>query len=287
MLRRDRLPRGECLYQDHLYDDHGALGHRRPVRPVRPSAPTCSRPRRARSPTRPTPDVRQQRRRPRRAARQAARRRDRVPRHAQHAPRPGQHRVHDRARRQPGEPWRGRTAPAFLARPALPHRPRDDRRAARRGRGRAKTPAPTARSTCAAPVRRAHPARRVQPRHRQGPRRRSASASGTGRAATCRRARRATATAPGGGNSPSGSALFNVGPRLDEPVPDIRMSGGRHHDRRRRGRRRPRRRAGGVSAPRPKSLQNGDIGRASAPRSTSRSSPPAPTTTRRFPRPAR
>lgn len=35
----------------------------------------------------------------------------------------------------------------------------------------------------------------------------------------------ATATAPGGGNSPSGAALFNVGPRLDEPLPDVGSTG--------------------------------------------------------------
>ena len=67
---------GEFLYQDFLYDDHGAVG--------------------AQDPSDPFNGLREQRRRPRRAARAA--RRDRLPRDAQPPRRPGAHRVHDRAR---------------------------------------------------------------------------------------------------------------------------------------------------------------------------------------------
>ena len=152
---------GEWLYQDFLYDDHGASGRARPERPARAGRPPFS-PRRRHVHLPDRPGLREQRGRPGRAARQAAGRRDRLPGHAQHA----EGRVEDRrsrslwARRMRRVAWphgAGVSSPAA----AVPHRARD---AAELSAATGSTVArPRQRGPRAPAVRRARAARGVGP----------------------------------------------------------------------------------------------------------------------------
>ena len=100
---------GEFLYQDFLYDDHGARRAARPRRPAHRGRHLFSLP--SGTYTYPTdPRLREQRGRPRRAPRQAARRRHRLPRHAQHAEGP-----------VAGRPSRSRSAAPPAPRCPCPH----------------------------------------------------------------------------------------------------------------------------------------------------------------------
>ena len=203
------------------YDDHGAKGVVDPDSPYGPGAhlysPTAGT---ATYPTDPVyannaADLVELRVRPLAG-------RHRVPRHAQHPEGPGPHRRDDRARRRPdARAWphgAGVSSPGA----AVPDLARHDRRAARRrhrrrpaGRAdRDRRPAPP-------PGRAARPARGLGPARRQGPHHRRRRPVGPGRRHATSRPRPARPPPPRpGGGTPTGAALFNVGPRTDEPLPD-------------------------------------------------------------------
>ena len=122
---------GEFLYQDFLYDDHGARGDARSRRPAHRRRHVLGAQRHAtRYPT--DAALRGQRRRPRRAARQAAGRRDRVPADAQHDARPRAGGDDDRDRRLAGAAAVPARRRRHRAGAAVPDRPRRHRRPARR-----------------------------------------------------------------------------------------------------------------------------------------------------------
>ena len=142
---------GEFLYQDYLYDDHGAKATARDPSDPRTADDTFSAPNGTY--TYPTnPALPQQHRRPGRVPGQGEAPRDRLPPHPQLDDRAGAGRDHDRDRRL------GRAASSFphganASAPAelVPHRPRARGRADRRRRraGRARADAPRSRSAAA------------------------------------------------------------------------------------------------------------------------------------------
>ena len=224
-LRRAGLPRRRVALP--------GLPLRRPRRGGRAATPTtrtapaasCSRRRRARSPTRPTRSTRNNaadlvelRVRP-------LGRRDRLPRHAQHAEGPGAHRRSRSrsARRQPRAP--GRTAPASRRRPSCSS-PCTARSAELRRRRDAARPRPGAER------RRVDLARRQVdvrvPHAAWDPGTRQGAHDGRRRAVGRRRPAATSRRSPGrrprprpAAARPTGAALFNVGPRFDEPLPDV------------------------------------------------------------------
>ena len=150
---------GEFLYQDFLYDDHGARGRSRdPERPPHRGRHLLAPQRHLHLPDR--PGLRQQRRRPRRAPGQAARQRHRLPDHPEHAQGPLLDRDHDRNRQLSSAPRLPPRSQRDRAGRALPHRARRQRPtwcapATRRGshrRPRCRSTSGGARSRCSSPT---------------------------------------------------------------------------------------------------------------------------------------